>query len=172
MDFLLSIVLVNFCIYPFKVLQNLCPCRYIPAHTGFKILFLCLKSIAYMDYIYFMYFIEFPRWLSGRESTCQCRRCRFDSWVGKIPWSRKCQPTPGFFAGKPHGQQNLAGYCPWVAESHTWMSEWVKWFTSKCLSQCLTETKHWVNTCPHSLSLSLFLWFLLLSWLSPGYLSG
>ena len=29
-----------------------------------------------------------PRWLNGKESTCQCwrcRRCRFDPWVGKIP---------------------------------------------------------------------------------------
>jgi len=26
-----------------------------------------------------------PRWLSGKESTCQCRRRRFDPWVGKIP---------------------------------------------------------------------------------------
>ena len=26
-----------------------------------------------------------PIWLSGKESTCQCRRCRFDPWVGKIP---------------------------------------------------------------------------------------
>jgi len=29
-----------------------------------------------------------PRWLSGKESTCQCRRlkrCGFDSWVRKIP---------------------------------------------------------------------------------------
>jgi len=24
-------------------------------------------------------------WLSGKESICQCKRCRFDSWVGKIP---------------------------------------------------------------------------------------
>ena len=24
-------------------------------------------------------------WLSGKESTCQCRRCGFDPWVGKIP---------------------------------------------------------------------------------------
>ena len=28
-------------------------------------------------------------WLSGTESTCQCRRCRFDPWVGKNPWSKK-----------------------------------------------------------------------------------
>ena len=29
-----------------------------------------------------------------KESTCQCRRCRFNPWVGKIPWKRKWQPTP------------------------------------------------------------------------------
>ena len=26
-----------------------------------------------------------PRWLSSKESTCRCRRCRFDPWVWKIP---------------------------------------------------------------------------------------
>ena len=34
-----------------------------------------------------------PRWLSGKESTCQSRRYGFDPWVGKIPWRRKGQPT-------------------------------------------------------------------------------
>ena len=29
------------------------------------------------------------RWLSGKDSACQCRRCGFDSQVGKIPWKRK-----------------------------------------------------------------------------------
>ena len=29
---------------------------------------------------------KLPRWLSGKESACQCRRCEFDSWVRKIPW--------------------------------------------------------------------------------------
>ena len=32
------------------------------------------------------------RWLSGKESACQCRRRsshRFDPWVGKIPWKRQ-----------------------------------------------------------------------------------
>ena len=40
-----------------------------------------------------------PRWCSGKESTCQCRRDKkhgFDPCVGKIPWSRKWQPTPVF----------------------------------------------------------------------------
>ena len=27
-----------------------------------------------------------PWSLSGKESACQCKRCVFDPWVGKIPW--------------------------------------------------------------------------------------
>ena len=37
-----------------------------------------------------------PRWRSGKESACQCRRCgrrRFDPWIRKIPWRRKWQPS-------------------------------------------------------------------------------
>ena len=37
----------------------------------------------------------------------------FDPWVGKIPWSRKWQPTPVFLLGKFHGQRILSGYTPW-----------------------------------------------------------
>ena len=37
-----------------------------------------------------------PWWLSGKESACQSRRCRFHSWVRKIPWRRKWQPAPVF----------------------------------------------------------------------------
>ena len=29
--------------------------------------------------------IGFPRWLSGKQSTCQSRRHGFNPWVGKIP---------------------------------------------------------------------------------------
>ena len=45
-----------------------------------------------------------------------CRRhgrCRFDSWVGKIPWRRAWQPTPVFQPGESHGWRNLVGYSPW-----------------------------------------------------------
>ena len=38
---------------------------------------------------------------------------RFNSWVRKMPWSRKWQPTPLFLPGKSHGQRSLAGYSPW-----------------------------------------------------------
>ena len=40
------------------------------------------------------------------------RRCKFNPWVGKIPWRRKLQLTPVFLSGKPHGQRRLAGYSP------------------------------------------------------------
>ena len=53
------------------------------------------------------------KWLS---SSSQCRRRKrlvFDPWVGKIPWSRKWQPTPVFLPGESCGQRSLAGYSPW-----------------------------------------------------------
>ena len=38
------------------------------------------------------------------------KRCGFDPWVRKIPWSRKWQPTRVFLPGKFHGQRSLVGY--------------------------------------------------------------
>ena len=59
----------------------------------------------------------------GKEPTCQCRRGRFDPWVGKIPWRGKWQPTPVFLPGKipwvevPGGLQ-VDG----VAKSRIWLT--------------------------------------------------
>ena len=53
-----------------------------------------------------------PWWLSGKESACQCKRCRFSPWAGRIPWRMEWQPTLVFLPGKSHGQRNLAGYSP------------------------------------------------------------
>ena len=44
-----------------------------------------------------------PRWLSSKESACQCRRCESDPWARKIPGNRKWQPTPVLLPGKFHG---------------------------------------------------------------------
>ena len=65
----------------------------------------------------YIYFSTEPKWfdlmwLSGKESACQCKRCKrwkFDPWVGRRKW----HPTPVFFPGKSHGQRSLAGYNPW-----------------------------------------------------------
>ena len=50
------------------------------------------------------------------ECACQCtrrKRCRFNPWVGKIPWRRAWQPTPVFLPGESHGQRSLACYSPY-----------------------------------------------------------
>ena len=64
-----------------------------------------------------------PRWLSGKNSACQCRRCKrlgFHPWSRKIPWSRKWL-TPVFLPGKFYGQRSLAGYSPWGYKvGHDW----------------------------------------------------
>ena len=46
------------------------------------------------------------------SSSSHHKRRGFDPWVGKIPWSRKWQPTPVFVPGESHGQRSLAGYGP------------------------------------------------------------
>ena len=69
------------------------------------------RAIVYM-FVCNMYVISLtyemlPRWCD-KESTCQCRRCRkcqFDSWVGKMPRRRKWQPIPVFI------KKNLS--CAW-----------------------------------------------------------
>ena len=63
-----------------------------------------------------LWFSGFPRWLSGKESTCWCRSYRrhgFDPWVGKIPWRRKGQSASVFLPGESHGERSQAGYSPW-----------------------------------------------------------
>ena len=46
-----------------------------------------------------------PKWLSAKESACQCKRPMFDPWDGNIPWRRTWQPIPTFLPGKSHGQR-------------------------------------------------------------------
>ena len=56
---------------------------------------------------------DFPGGASGKEYARQCRRhqrCRFDSWVVKIPWRKAWHPTPGSLPRESHGQRSLAGH--------------------------------------------------------------
>ena len=50
---------------------------------------------------------------SHNHTNCQCRKQGFNPWVGKIPQSRKWQPTPVVLPGKSHGDRRLASYSPW-----------------------------------------------------------
>ena len=54
-----------------------------------------------------------PGGTSGKEPTCHRKRQGFNSWVGKIPWRRKWQPTLVFLPGKFHGHWRLLGCSPW-----------------------------------------------------------
>ena len=55
-----------------------------------------------------------PRWLSGKEFSYQCRRCRFNPWIGRSP--ERGNGKPVFLPGKSHGQRSLEGYSPWVCK--------------------------------------------------------
>ena len=56
----------------------------------------------------------FPGGSDRRQRIClQCRRPRFDPWVGEIPWRREWLPTPGFLPEEFHGQKSLVSYNPW-----------------------------------------------------------
>ena len=60
-----------------------------------------------------------PGGSDGKKICLQCRRPRFSSWVRKIPWKRKRQPTPVFLPGKFCGQRSLVGYSPWACKTQT-----------------------------------------------------
>ena len=44
---------------------------------------------------------------NGKEIACQCRRLRFDPWVGKVACRREWLPTPVFLPGESHRQRSL-----------------------------------------------------------------
>ena len=55
----------------------------------------------------FLYTSQLVQW---SRICCQCRRhkrLRLETWVRKIPWSKKWQPTPVFLPGESHGQRSL-----------------------------------------------------------------
>ena len=89
------------------------------------------------------HWVGFSGGTSGKESSCQCRRCmrcRFNHWGRKIPWSRKWQPALVFLPGKFHGQRNLVSYSPWVhgaAESWTQLSDWAHFYWTDQIHACV-----------------------------------
>ena len=81
----------------------------------------------------------------------QCRRqkrCRFNPWVGKIPWRRTWQRTPKFLPGKFHQQRSLASYSLWGCKrvGHDLVTE-QQWnqadFRHSLSSSSLTEHPQW-----------------------------
>ena len=67
---------------------------------------------------FILQYSEFSYWCRGASWVVNGvknphKRCGYYPWVGKVPWSRKWQPTPVFLPGKFKGQRSLAGYSPW-----------------------------------------------------------
>ena len=60
--------------------------------------------------------VGLTRWLSGKESACQWRRCKrlgFDPWAGKIPWSLvQFSRSVVSESLQPHGLQHSRHPCP------------------------------------------------------------
>ena len=102
-----------------------------------------------------------PRWLSGKESACQCRRRKrhwFDPWFGKIPWSRKWQPAPVFLPGKSMDRGAWRATVLGVARSWTGLSVHTYNTQTHTDTQTYTQThRHthtlgrWMNQAQHSL---------------------
>ena len=106
-----------------------------------------------------------PWWLSGKESTCQCRRHRFNSWVRKLPWRRKWQPPPVYLPGKPMDRGAWWATIHRVAQSQTQLkrlsmhacmsSVYVSIPISQVILLLHTVTS-WLSICLFSTSASLF----------------
>ena len=60
-----------------------------------------------------LFILGLPGGTEGKNQPADAGDVGLIPTVGKIPWRRKWQPTPGFLPGKSHGQRSLAGYSPW-----------------------------------------------------------
>ena len=99
---------------------------------------------------FLLIFIGYPRWLSGKESTCQCGRCWFNPWLRKIPWRRKWQRPPIFLPGKSHGQRSLAGCSPWGHKRvrHNLVTKQQQQQQQLCLDGKIWESSFMLISCP------------------------
>ena len=94
--------------------------------VSFQQAFISLYSQYFWCFAFTIRQIGLPKWPSGKEPTCQCRRqkrLRFNPWLRKIHWKGKWQLSTVFLPGNPHGQRSLGAYSPWDCKSQTWLSE-------------------------------------------------
>ena len=79
----------------------------------------------------------------GCHFLLQCRRCRFNPWVGKILWRRN---SPILLPGKFLGQRSLVGYSPWGRQrvGHDLATQ--QEVHAKCLGWHLVDGQHTTGT--------------------------
>ena len=110
-----------------------------------------------------------PRWnYSGKESACQCRRCKrqeFYPWVGKIPWRRACQYS---FSQIPYPNCFLNVFVqllscvrrfvtPWTTARQASLSITNSWSLLRLMSiESVMPSSHVILCCPLSSCLQPF----------------
>ena len=77
-----------------------------------------------------------PRWHSGKESSCQCRRCRFDPWVWEDPLEKEMATHSSILVRKIQWTEELVGrttvhgatkeldMIEWLNNSKWWRAQW------------------------------------------------
>ena len=78
---------------------------YIHAHTHINLCLFCYMGFPGGQVVKTSAIVRDIRYKPIRDG--------LNPWVGKIPWSRKWQPTPIFLPGKSHVQRSLAGHSSW-----------------------------------------------------------
>ena len=103
-----------------------------------------------VNYQVLLLLLSFPGGSEGRASACNVGDPGFNSWVGKIPWRRKWQPTSVSMPGEPHGQRNLVDYSP-RGRKESDMTEQLHFTSLLLFSQLLS----WVQLFCHPMDSSL-----------------
>ena len=101
-------------------------------------------------YSLFWIIVGFPRWYNVKESAWQRRRhkkCGFDSWVRRIPWSRTWQLILVFLPGKCHGQRSLVGACKESDMTQQLNNSNNSWLTTSCYFQVYNKWFNYTYTC-------------------------
>ena len=84
-------------------------------------------------------FRDFPGGASGKEPSCQGRRCKrrgFDPCMGKIPWRRAWQPTPVFLPGESMDRGGWRATVHRVTDSQTRLKRLSRHKPSHSVSRC------------------------------------
>ena len=73
----------------------------------------CFSSMSFQPRFRTQFFPLIHVLVAQMVKCLQCRRPRFNPWVGKTPWRRKWQSSPVLLPGKSHGWRSLVGYSTW-----------------------------------------------------------